>query len=195
MKVGFIVECGRDGAESKVIPHLAKKVCPTITPVVSTLDEKLNLKEKCATEAKKLLEQGCSKVLVIWDLMPGWGGEGDCKLDRQEILASLNAVGIDMASVKLICIASMIEAWLRADERALSAFLSTPEHPVSVSRHKHPDREKDAKSCLITLFKKNGKPIGYRDVDHAFKIVEKMPDLKRLEKIETFRRFKDKLLN
>ena len=47
MKVGFIVECGPEGAETKVIPHLARMIDDTIEPDVVPLDRKPVLKKDC----------------------------------------------------------------------------------------------------------------------------------------------------
>ena len=200
MKVGFIVECGPEGAETKVIPYLAKMIredIEIIDPI--PLNRKPNLKEQCGKFAKQLLSQGCQRVIIIWDLMPDWGeyeGKGCQYEDRIEIYESLKSAGLNPKDkrIRLVCIHKMLEAWIIADERALSRFLSTPAHQISVPRNKKPESITDTKSALITLFRKSGSRIGcYIDYTHAIKIVEELPDLGRLLKLKTFARFKDKL--
>jgi len=137
MKVGFIVECGPEGAETKVIPYLARMLDNRIEPDVVPLERKPVLKRECGGWAKALLERGCSCVLIIWDLLPDWGeyeGKGCRHDDRIEIAESLKGAGLKPADnrIRMICIEKMLEAWLIADERALSAFLSAQAHPVNV---------------------------------------------------------------
>ena len=114
------------------------------------------LKRECGEWVKALLERGCSCVLIIWDLLPDWGeyeGKGCRHDDREEIAESLKDAGLNPADnrIRLICIEKMLEAWLIADERALSAFLSTQAHPVHVPRQKRPEHMPDPKAALIGL--------------------------------------------
>ncbi|MEI6646422.1 MAG: DUF4276 family protein [bacterium] len=198
MKVGFIVECGPDGAETKVIPHLAKSIDPTldiVTPV--TLDDKDKLRRECGQWAKDLLDQGCDRVLIVWDLLPDWGeyeGAGCRHNDKNQIADSLEAAGLrpDDPRIRLVCIEKMLEAWIMADERALSAFLSSAAHPVRIKRFKNPESAKDPKSALVTLFRQSGYR-RYIDYDHAIRIVRRIPDLARLRTTSTFCRFEQKL--
>ncbi|MDD2717100.1 MAG: DUF4276 family protein [Candidatus Wallbacteria bacterium] len=201
MKAGFIVECGPEGAEIKVIPHLARMIFPKaeiIEPIPG--DKKPILKKDCGKWVTLLLGQGCDKVFIIWDLLPDWEeyeGKGCRHDDRKQIFDSLEKVGIkfDDPRICLICIEKMLEAWLLADERVLSKFLSTDEHPVSVPRVKKPEREKDPKARLDSVFSQFGIAVkGYTDVEHAIKIARSLENLKRLEKLKTFKRFRDKLI-
>jgi len=200
MKVGFVVECGPAGAETRVIPHLARLIDPKVEPEVLPMDSKRELRPKCGERVAELLENGCEKVIILWDLLPAWGeyeGKGCRKEDRNEILASLETanVSVDDGRVFLVCIEAMLEAWILADERALGAFLSTPAHPVAVDRCKGPEAQKDAKAALTRIFgQSKSRYTRYVDRDHAFLIVQKLPDLDRLRECFTFKRFEDKLL-
>jgi hypothetical protein len=200
MKVGFIVECGPQGAETKVIPHLAGLLAPRhelVAPV--SLDDKDKLRRECGKWAKSLLDQGCARVLIVWDLLPDWGeyeGRGCRHDDKEQIAASLKGAGIrpNDRRIRLVCIEKMLEAWILSDERALSAFLSTAAHPVRIGRCKSPESVSDPKAALITLFDRSRSPIRrYVDREHAIRIVRLLPDLARFRRCESFRRFEDKL--
>jgi len=200
MKVGFIVECGPEGAETKVIPHLAKAIDPALEIVAPvSLNDKDQLRRECGHWVKALLDQGCDRVLIVWGLLPDWNeyeGVGCRHDDKEQIAASLKAAGLraDDPRIRLVCIEKMLEAWIRADERALSDFLSTDAHPVKISRYKKPELIKDPKSALVTLFKQSGaRTQRYIDYDHAIRIVRLMPDLGRLRTTATFCRFEQKL--
>jgi hypothetical protein len=198
MKVGFIVECGPQGAETKVIPHLAGLVAPEAElSVPVTLDDKDKLRRDCGKWAKSLLDQGCDRVLIVWDLMPDWGeyeGVGCRHDDKEQIAASLKGAGLQPGDhrVRLVCIEKMLEAWLLADERALSAFLRTAAHPVRITRRKQTETVSDPKSALNTLFGKSASRYRrYVDREHAIMIVQRLPDLTRLRRCGTFCRFEN----
>ena len=200
MKVGFIVESGPAGAEVKVISHLAKMVDPSLDVVDPVpLDDKNQLKRDCGLWAKALLDRGCSRVLIVWDLMPDWGeyaGSGCRHDDKEQIFHSLKNADLRSTDrrIRLVCIEKMLEAWIIADERAISAFLSTDAHPIKVKRYKKTGSIPDPKSALIQLFGKSGSRIRrYVDYEHAIKIVRLLPDLNRLRDSESFRRFEEKL--
>jgi hypothetical protein len=138
-------------------------------------------------------------VLILWDLLPDWGeyeGKGCRHNDRIAIAGSLRDAGLDPADsrIRLICIEKMLEAWLIADERALSALLSTPAHPVRVQRQRRTDRIPNPKAALRAMFLRSGSSIGpYSDVRHAIQIAEQLPDLTRLRRLQSFSRFETKL--
>ncbi len=200
MKIGFLVECGPDGPETKVIPYLAKYFRSDIDYDVIPLDRKPRLKSECGRYARELLRRGCDRVLIVWDLLPDWGeyeGKGCRKIDREEIGESLRQAGIKPTDkrIGLVCIHNMLEAWILADERALASFLSTDAHPVRIRRTRKPESVKDPKARLKDIFRKSGHRIrDYVDRTHALKIVQCLTDLQRLETCATFLRFKKFLL-
>jgi hypothetical protein len=200
MKVGFILECGPAGAETKVIPHLVRMINPLVIPDLVPLDTKRVLRPRCGEYVAELLERGCKKVIILWDLLPDWGeyeGRGCRRGDREEILASLEAakVTVNDGRVFLVCIEGMLESWLLADERAVGAFLSTPAHPVNVRRCRNPEGQRDAKAALSGIFRQSRSRYNhYIDRDHAIMIAQNLPDLARLRDCTTFNRFEEKLL-
>jgi hypothetical protein len=199
MKVGFIVESGPKGAETDVIPFLAKVIEPTLDTDVVPMVSKKVLRKQCGEYAAQFLADGCDIVLIVWDLLPDWGeydGKGCLHDDRLQIFQSLKSAGIneDDQRVRLVCIHNMLESWLIADERAVDSFLSTAAHSIKVSRHKNPEAIKDPKSAMIAIFKKSRCHLNrYEDSLHAYKIAKLIPDLCRLDRLDSFKRFRDKL--
>jgi uncharacterized protein DUF4276 len=195
MKVGLILECGRGGPDEQVCVHLIRRIAPEIELIRTTLDNKPRLVTQCASAAARLLEDGCERVVIIWDLFPAWRQprETPCRRrDRTEILQALAMAGMKNPPVYLVCIAEELEAWLLSDERALSAILSTPAHPVRVSRLPRPEIVRNPKVRLLKLFQQNHRG-RYNDVFHAIKIVEAMPDLARIRRCPSFARFVEKV--
>jgi hypothetical protein len=195
MKVGFIFECGPEGADKQVCEYLAQQIRPGITPVSRTLDNKPRLLQECGLVAAKLLQDGCERVLIIWDLRPAWPGKKTCrKVERDEVLASLSKTGIADAPVFLVCIEQELESWLLADEKKISAYLSTDAHSYVAPQTKKPDRVPNPKSVMMNHFKA-AKGWRYEDRTHAIKVLNAADtDLKRLRRSETFMRFEAKLM-
>jgi hypothetical protein len=191
MKIGLIVESGPQGAEAQVLPQLIGRLGHKHTVSIATLDNKPRMVDGCGKAAARLIADGCRKVLIVWDLYPAWRqkGEKPCRReDRHAIAASLEAAGVPQRKASLICIEEELEAWLIADGRALSAVLSTPTHPVRARDSKSPDDVRNPKARLRKLFQKSGRP-DYTDRVHAGKIVDALPDLTRLRRCASFRRF------
>lgn len=195
MKLGFILECGPQGADLKVCQNLVGRIMPEANATFKTLDVKPKLVSGCGAVAKQLIKDGCDRVYIIWDLYPAWKikGEKPCrKEDRDNIFDSLNAAKAPLDRVHLVCIEQELESWLIADGRALSSFLSRPTRKVKINDSKSPDHVQDPKGYLTKHFKQNGKGI-YTDYLHAEKLVELIPDFQKLKKSETFKRFFFKL--
>ena len=195
MKVGMIFECGPKGADQQVCKYLAQRLLPDIEVVPPiTLGNKPRLLSDCGPAAANLLQQGCERIVIVWDLYPPWRRqEPPCrKEDREAIQNSLSKSGVSMQQVALVCIEEELEAWLLADGRALSRVLSRPTHPVPVSDVRRPDQIPRPKTRLNRIFQQySGRP--YRDLIHARKIVEALPDLNRIRRSATFVRFAVKL--
>ncbi len=194
MKVGMIFECGPKGADIKVCEHLARMYRPDIDISSVTLDNKPNLISECGKAATQLFEDGCERVIIIWDLYPAWRERTlPCrKEDRAAILDSLAQAEVPSPHVYLVCIEEELEAWLLADGRAISAYLSTPTHPVKIKDVKKPDRKQKPKTALNKIFQEH-KGYPYSDRIHAEKIVEKIEDFNKIRRSSTFVRFLDKL--
>ena len=128
MTIGFIFECGPQGADKQVCEYLAGQLRPGQKIVSQTMDNKLKLLEGAAAVAKKLLEQGCERVLIVWDLRPAWPDKKDkpCRAkERQTLLDGLQKEGLQNAPVYLVCIEQELESWLLASDHAISAKLVT----------------------------------------------------------------------
>lgn len=190
MKIGMIFECGPLGADKKVCERLALRLKPDLEIRSETLDSKPDLISECGMAAAELLEDGCARVIIVWDLYPAWRkrGEKPCrKEDREDIVKALESVGVDQTKVALICIEEELEAWLLADNRAISEVLSRPTRRVQISRLKRPDRG-NPKTRLKKLFVEHT-GIKYNDLFHAERLAAAIPDFQRLRRIESFRRF------
>lgn len=197
MKVGIIFECGPQGADKKVCEHLVRtfflgvELAPSVT-----LSNKRTLVGGCGKAARGLLEAGCDLVLIIWDEQPRWGELEDkpfCRNDVEAIRLSLRAEGADDERVRLVCIKQELEAWVAADERALSAYLSRDSRPFKCSRCKHPEHFLNGKKHLFQVFQEAKRP-AYRDLEHALPIIQKVENLVRLRKLQSFARFEQLLL-
>jgi len=191
MKAGIVFECGPHGPDRQVCEYLAQKLAPGIEISSVTLDNKPNLVSECGKATASLLDEGCERVIIVWDLYPPWRerGERPCRReDREAIFQSLAQAGVTSSYVYLVCIREELEAWLLADERAISDVLSRPTHPVSLNRIRDTERVSNPKKRLNRIFKEySGRR--YNDMIHAKKIVERLPDFNRIRCCNTFARF------
>src|SRR5262249_7277802 len=131
--------------------------------------------------------------VIVWDLYPPWRDARPCRWeDRETILRSLEEADIMGPEVALVCNEEELEAWLLADGRALSSFLSTAAHPVKVQDAKKPTKVHKQKTLLNQHCQKNSGR-SYVDRIDAIKILRHLPDLTRIRKSQTFRRFEEKV--
>ncbi len=197
MTIGLIFECGPRGADQLACEYFAAEIRPGVLCKSVTLDNKPNLLANAASAARELLADGCKCVLIIWDLHPAWPdmAEKPCRADeRQTLLTALAHENLQAAPVYLVCAEQEFESWLLADEKMLSAFLSTAAHEYKVPRIRRPDREKNPKSLVMNHFQM-ARGMKYVDRVHAIKILKAAGiDLKRLRRSESFARFEAKLL-
>jgi hypothetical protein len=191
MKVGMIFECGPAGADKAVCEALAKRLKPSISASSITLDNKRKLIADCGQAAAQLLEEGCERVVIVWDLYPPWCERGvkPCRRDdRRAIARSLKKAKVSSQHVYLVCIEQELEAWLITDGRAISKVLSRPAHPVQVADVKNAEQFHNPKKRIMKTFQqRTGRP--YTDRIHAKQIVEAMPDLNRIKRCASFVRF------
>lgn len=191
MKIGLIFECGPQGADKKVCEHIIRELAPSAEVVSITLDNKPNLIENVGIVADQLLQDGCERVVVVWDLYPPWreNRQRPCrKEDRQSIMASLSQSQMAASPVYLVCIEAELESWLLADGRALSSVLSKPHRRVRIADENHPERNRNPKKRLTQIFKEHtGQQ--YSDRIHAEPIAKAMPDFNRVKRCSTFARF------
>lgn len=196
-KIGLIFECGPQGADKQVCEYLARRIRPDADFVPRTMDNKPKLLDGAAKVAKELLRDGCERVLVIWDLRPAWPSKRHkpCRhSERATLLQALAHENLASAPVFLVCVEQELESWLLADERRLSAHLSTDAHPHTVQRVRAPDRVGNPKSVVMTHFK-SARGWRYEDRVHAYQVVSQGggSDLVRLRRSVSFARFEAKL--
>lgn len=197
MKIGFVFECGPQGADKQVCEYLAAQIKPGVLPVSRTLDNKANLLMDAGKVATALLAEGCERVLIVWDLRPAWPDKKHkpCrKVERDAILAAVANAGIAGSPVFLVCVEQELESWLLADEAKISAYLSTDAHTYTAKRERKPDRVGNPKSVMMNHFKV-ARGWRYEDRTHAIKVLQSGEmDLKKLRRSPTFSRFETKLL-
>ena len=197
--IGMIFECGPQGADKQVCEYLARHIKPGVRISSRTLDDKVNLLRDAGKVAAQLLKDGCACVLVVWDLRPAWPDtkRKPCRHDeRQSILNRLAEAGVSPhAPVYLICIEQELESWLLANERAISALLSTPAHAYRVPRVKVPDTVAQPKAAMVKHFT-DAKGWRYDDKVDAIRVLTASAvDLPRLRRSASFGRFEAKLLD
>ena len=198
MKLGLIFECGPQGADKQVCEYLASQLRPGVQLISRTLDNKPNLLAEAGKVAAKLLADGCTCVLIVWDLRPAWPDKNNkpCRHDeRQELLKALVQAGIATTQpVYLICIEQELESWVLADEKNISDFLSTAAHHYTAKKVSSPDRVHNPKSVMLNHFKA-ARGSRYDDKIHAVKILSQNSlNLKRLRRSASFARFESKLM-
>ena len=74
-KVGLLVVSGRDGLEVHICRRYAN--CSAIFGVqlqldIVPMDNKLRLLEECGTASRLLFDDGCQRVVILWDERPPW---------------------------------------------------------------------------------------------------------------------------
>ncbi|WP_396432969.1 hypothetical protein [Limnohabitans sp.] len=196
MTIGFVFECGPQGADKLVCEYLASQLKPGENFISRTLDNKLRLLEEAPSVVKKLLTEGCDRVLIVWDLRPAWPDKKDkpCRAkERQTLLDGLANEGLQGAPVFLVCVEQELESWLLASDHAISAFLSTDAHPYQADRVRKPDRVRNPKAVMNNHFKA-ARGARYEDYVHAVKVLKAAAvDWRRLRRSESFARFEAKL--
>lgn len=211
MKVGLILEGLPD---RKVLEYLAKRINPEIKIVSRTLGKKPDLIADCGEIANLLLELGCDRVIIVWDLFPvEWEKpvqtkqlsmkktRPTCGQDRKRIKSALETAAVDLCRVCLVCIDAMLETWLLTDIRAVNVVLSTKTRRTNIKLPPRLERNQDPKSLMINIFRQEGqrRKSVYSDVDDAIKIAKAIPkdskDLNRLRKLDSFVQFERCITN
>ena len=192
MKYGFVFECWIDGPDYKVLKHLVNLIKPDCEFEPVTLGDKGVLLEECADSVQLLLNTGCDKVFIVWDLMPKYAN-CDCIVEERDLIRQqLIDKNIPLDNVEFIGIVHELESWLIADVSAIERVLSRPAHPVSLDNIKNPDREKNPKKRLRRLFTQN-RGIDYNDLDSAIRIIREVQRPRDLRQSVSFKRFYLKL--
>jgi hypothetical protein len=195
--IGMIFECGPQGADKLVCEYLAANIRPGIKLSSRTLDNKANLLREAGSVAAQLLKDGCTCVLIIWDLRPAWPDKADkpCRAaERQQVLKALHQAGVAAtAPVYPICIEQELESWVLASDTAIEAHLSTPAHAYDVPRVRKPDAVAQPKAAMIKHFN-TARGWRYDDKVDAIRVLKTVDiDLGRLRRSVSFGRFESKL--
>ena len=196
MTVGFILEGGPSSPDKRVFKLLAERLRPGTEVAIIPLGPKQTLISRCGEVTAMLFEKGCSCVIIVWDLYPAWGVHGSkpcLKKDRDAINESLAAAGVTSSKVHLVCIHKMLEAWLLADEKALSAVLTKlRNHKITVPRVRRPEDPVKPKNVLSQIFGTLG-GTKFQAYVHAEPIINEVKDLKKLDRCKSFTYFRLKL--
>jgi hypothetical protein len=192
MKLGLIFECGPKGADVQVCEYLIERLSSGIQLKSVTLDNKKRLLRECGKAAATLIEEGCERVAIVWDLCPSWDRKRPClKKDREAIFDSLKGGSVPLTLVAMVSIIPELEAWLLADETALARVIGTAEHPVRIPPQKSLETG-NPKARLKRLFQQHsGRP--YVELRHAKMIVEQMKSFSRLKRCPSFVRFAERV--
>ena len=198
MKIGIICEGRLGGEDAQVFEHFAKRIAPHAAVRAFPQGNKPELISKAGEVTAGLFETGYDRVLILWDIMPRWGSPDGEAQDTQDLQVSLASAGVAAhPCLFLIAIHKMLEAWLLADGKALSAVLSRPAHPVKVSNTGKADTVEDPKKTLENLFKRHGKSFGIQPEQGtylpklvALRIAENVPaNFGQLGKLASFKKF------
>ncbi len=199
MKVGLMVECGREGLEAVV----CRRICDLLRQNhgadieidIVPMNNKRHLIEQSGATASALLQTGIDRVVILWDERPAWPKTGE-KLcwhnDRADILANLSGHNVQIEKVGLVCIEREFESWLLFDHPMLSNMLSRPTHMVVVPKQNRPDRNPDPKGTMTSLMRQLAGET-YVDVQFAARFAKHLVSLNKLKKCSTFKRFVLKL--
>jgi hypothetical protein len=198
-KLGLVLECCRDGADERVLKCLTRRLSPdTEVKKVAAMQDKRKLMQQGVDAAEKLLTaEKCERVFIVWDLQPEWqddkGEPFDCEEECDLLRAQLADRGIE-DKVDLICILQMLETWIVADHPAVSAHLSRPTHPYNFSKVKKLETNTDTKALLIeACIEARGRGNRYNDRLDAVRVIQRVEEPSRLQKVGSFRRFVNKL--
>lgn len=191
MKVGVIVECPLKGVDHLVYEFVIPKLHSEIKfEIVSAGKHKTEMVNGCGKVASSLLESGCHHVLIIWDLMPRFGGEACRKEDVDAILQNLEENDVDRTKVKLVCIEPELEGWLLVDGRVLTSYKEQLHHPHPVKKFKGvllPPSSRDAKKTIANYLERK-----YTDYESALRIVKHIEDFEKIaDEHDSFRRLKE----
>lgn len=189
MKIGILCEGGLQSEDQQVLRALARRIVPNAQVEIHPQGNKPELIVNCGSATQALLDSGCCRVLIVWDVQPRWGRPDGAQQDSQDIRQELDQHGLaNHPCVFLVPIKAELEAWLLADGSALSQVLSRPAHPANVGDTRNVESQGNPKKRLIKIFEQHGKP--YVPTTHASQIVASLPlKFGVLGKVPSFRQF------
>ncbi len=196
-KVGFVLECGEDGADHQVLRFVLPLLRGNVTPVFNFAVNKGVLFRECAKRVEGLLvNDRCDRVFVVWDLIPpevrDAQGRKSCVAETEDLRSRLRSQ--DRQHTTLLCISQELEAWLLTDGTSIEDYLSRPSHPSPrIADEKRPERVPNPKKTLNGHFHAaRGPTFDYSDTDHAIELV-KRASLKKYDRAQSFARLRAKL--
>jgi len=189
MKIGILCEGGLQSEDQQVLKALAQRIVPGAQVEIHPQGNKPELIANCASTTQALLDSGCCRVLIVWDVQPRWGRPDGAIQDSKDIRQKLGPHGLaNHPCVFLVPIKAELEAWLLADGRALSQVLSRPEHRVRIHNTSNVESQANPKKRLENIFQRYGKP--YVPTTHASQIVASLrPNFGVLGKVPSFGQF------
>jgi hypothetical protein len=203
MKVGLIVECAPKGIEDvvcrKILNLLAAECKVSIDCVISTMINKKLLLDGCAATARTLLNDGCDRVVILWDEDSPWTPEKDrsdkrCwRHERDGILAQIETERIPMDKVGLVCIEHEFETIMLYDTELLRSVVSAgKEHPAKIKKIKNPLSFDNPTVALRKLFRTHKSRYNKAEVSSKFAMY--LNGLDALQRCDSFRRLVEKIL-
>ncbi len=192
MKLGLILECPKQGTDHQVYEYVIRALCPAIEIVVvpSGSTNKPGMIAKCGIIAQTLIEADqCNKVVILWDLIPAWGGTTCRKEDIEAITNNLNAANVDLSKMKLICIEPELEGWLIVEGAALTKYktdICSP-HPVKkFNGIRLSAKSNNSKKTISKYLERR-----YNDITEAIRIAKNIDDFDKIARgNESFSRLK-----
>ena len=192
MKIGLILECTTDGPDWQVYSLWVRRLLGEDVRVEqSSAGNKKLLIQQAGKRAQALFDEGCEKVLIMWDLWPAWGqAKPNEAEDVAAIDSSLRQAGVVNPCVYMLCVNRMLETLLLVDGNALTQLLGlrgkTPRH------QNRPSTIHDPKEYLGRWFKQ-ARRADYVAHTHAKEIAKRV-DLARLRRrTREFQKFESSL--
>lgn len=197
VRIGIVCEGHIGFEDEQVLTLLARRIVPDADIVCLPQGSKPDLFAACGKVTRRLLDtDGCSRVLIVWDLEPTHTPDPACRHnDSMKVLASLERSGLaGHRCVFLVCIEKELETWLLADGSALSKVLHRPPHPAPrVSDTPNPG-EGNPKGRLKRIFKSHGAGRDFDPKTDGPAIARALPrNFGSLGKLASFKRFGKKL--
>jgi hypothetical protein len=194
MKLGLVLECDTGGPDDLVLTCFAKRLVPDIQVESVALGDKTAIFSKGVETAQRLVEtNSCDLVLIVWDLKPYLEGPPPAEscVDEADVLRQrLSALKPKTQSkIRLLCLTWELETWFIADEKAVSAYLSTDAHKAKFKCSKPGDKT-DPKAVLEKACTNARGPYrGYEDYKEAIRIACEIERTNKLQTIPSFGRF------
>ena len=195
-KVGIICEGTNQGGDMQVFRHFAQRILGHDRIDVVPLGSKPALFVTCGVAARALLECGCERILIVWDLLPAWGSEpATVAADEAAVRGSLLRENLHQhPCIFLIAIDRELETWLVSDGAALTHVIAGPPGSAPIRPHKNPVAEPKPKTWLMKKFSAIARH-PYLAERNAVQIAQAMPDhLRAISKIPSFLKFKKNLV-